>query len=328
MNAGCYLKGLGAYSPERILTNAELETFVDTTDEWIRSRTGIAARHILADGERTSDEALNAARAALADAHCAPETVTHVLVGSCTPDYLCPSLACIVAGRLGIADIMAFDFNAACSGYLYGLELVRMILGSQPEAKVLLIAAEGLSRRVNWADRSTCVLFGDGASATLFESLPEKQIARLVDVKCSSDGTLADLLTIGGGTASPVTPGALIGDDYFISMQGREVFKHAVRRMVHISEELLARNSLSIDDVQLFIPHQANMRIIEAVGERLHIPAERVFVNVQNYGNTSAASIPLALCDARQQGRIRQGDLVLLTAFGGGFTWSSALMQF
>lgn len=330
MTATCHLRGFGAYAPERILTNKDLESIVETTDEWITTRTGIRQRHVASEGENASDVATAAARAALADAGLDPSELTHIFVATCTPDYLSPNTACLVESKLGLAGLMALDFNAACSGFVYGLSLARGIVAAQPTAKVLLVATEALSRRVNWQDRTTCVLFGDGAGATVItaDSPANANGAVLEDVIGTSDGNLGTLLTIGGGTATPYKLGDTVGPEYFVQMQGRDVFKHAVRSMATVCEDILARNSLSIADVDLVIPHQANQRIVDAVADRLAITPAKVFMNLQDYGNTSAASIPLALADARAQGAIRPGMRVLLTTFGGGFTWGAALLRF
>lgn len=330
MTATCHLRGFGAYAPERILTNKDLESIVETTDEWITTRTGIRQRHVASEGENASDVATAAARAALADAGLDPSELTHIFVATCTPDYLSPNTACLVESKLGLAGLMALDFNAACSGFVYGLSLARGIVAAQPTAKVLLVATEALSRRVNWQDRTTCVLFGDGAGATVItaDSPANANGAVLEDVIGTSDGNLGTLLTIGGGTATPYKLGDTVGPEYFVQMQGRDVFKHAVRSMANVCEDILTRNSLSVADVDLVIPHQANQRIIDAVTDRLAVTPDKVFMNLQNYGNTSAASIPLALADARAQGAIRPGMRVLLTTFGGGFTWGAALLRF
>lgn len=328
MKTSCHILGMGTYVPSRILTNADLAAFVETTDEWITSRTGISQRHMLADGENTSDAGLAAARAALAESGLQASDLTHVFVATCTPDSLCPSVACIVAGKLGCGPVMALDFNAACSGFMYGLSLVQGIISAQPEAKILLLCTEGLTRRVNWQDRSTCVLFGDGAGAVIMSGHSQGSKGVLEDVICTSDGTLQQLITIGGGTAKQYKPGDPVDEEFFIQMQGREVFKHAVRSMTAICLDLLKKNALSIADIDLLVPHQANMRIIEAVGSRLEITADHVFTNVQNYGNTSSASVPIALADARAQGRITEGTRVLMTTFGSGLTWGAALIRF
>lgn len=328
MKTSCHILGMGTYVPTRILTNDELSTFVDTNDEWITTRTGIKQRHILADDENTSDAGLAAARTALLESGLEASTLTHVLVATCTPDNLCPSVACMVAGKLGCGSVMALDFNAACSGFMYGLSLAQGIICAQPEAKILLLCTEGLTRRLNWQDRSTCVLFGDGAGAIIMSGDATASKGVLHDVICTSDGTQQHLITIGGGTNKKYAIGDSIGEDFFIGMQGREVFKHAVRNMASICNEILEKNNLTIADIGLLVPHQANMRIIEAVGTRLNVTPEQVFTDVQNYGNTSSASVPIALVDARAQGRITKGSLVLMTTFGSGLTWGAALIRF
>lgn len=333
MNHSCYICGLGSCIPPRVITNQDLEKLVDTSDEWITTRTGIRERHVLEDGVDASDCGVEAARAALDMAGVLPEEVTHIFVATCTPDYLCPSTACVIAGKLGLStaggrkgDVMCLDFNAACTGFIYGLELARNAVASHPDAVVLLVAAEALSRRTNFKDRTTCVLFGDAAGAVVLRSSDKGALWRLCDVVCSSDGSLHDLIKIGGGSACRITEGDTVGPDWFISMQGMVVFKHAVRSMTEESLRILERNGLSLDDLDLFIPHQANLRIITAVGERLGLDESRVFADVQHYGNTSAATLPVAMEDARRSGVLRPGMKVLLTSFGGGMTWGSALL--
>ena len=328
MSTACYVHGFGAYVPERILTNDDLAGMVETSDEWITTRTGIKRRHVLAEGERVSDAGAHAAREALAEAGLAPAEVTHLLFGTCTPDQLCPSAACITAAKLGLPNtVMAYDFNAACSGFLFGLMQSRALLAAEPAARILLVCGEGLSSRLNWQDRSTCVLFGDGAGAVVCSGSKEGALAGLEDVTCATDGRLWKLINIGGGSARRYAPGEPVDEDFFISMQGQEVFKHAVRNMAQVCRDILARNALNAEDVHLFVPHQANMRIIEAVNSRLHFPAERVFTNLADYGNTSAASVPLALYDARKQGRMPSGTRVLMTTFGSGLTWAAGLLR-
>ena len=328
MNPLCHLLALSAYVPDAVLTNQDLAKVVDTNEEWIVTRTGIKQRHRLADDENTSDLGLKAARKALAYAGMEASELTHVIAATCTPDVLSPSVACIMAGQLGTGPVMAFDFGAACSGFIYGLSICRALLAQQPEAKILFVCTEALTRRVNWADRSTCVLFGDAATACIVASSPGNVMAGLEDVICQSDGTQRDLIVVGGGTSSRYAKGDPVGDDFFITMQGRETYKHAVRNMVHICEDVLTRNGLTAKDVNLLVPHQANMRIIEAVGSRLDMTGDRVFVNVDKYGNTSSASIPLAITEARAAGRIKAGDRMLVTAFGAGLTWGAALLRF
>ncbi|MBQ3171538.1 MAG: beta-ketoacyl-ACP synthase 3, partial [Mailhella sp.] len=313
--------------------NADLEKMVETSDEWITARTGIKERHILDENANGSDLGAEAARAALAEAGLAPEDVTHIFAATCTPDHLSPSTSCIIAGKLGISAtsgrmgrVMCMDFNAACTGFVYGLELARATLCLHPEAVILLVSAEALSRRTNFGDRSTCVLFGDAAGAVVLRSSCEKPLWNVADVSCASDGALRDLIQIGGGTASHIEVGSTVGPEWFVTMQGMAVFKHAVRNMAEESQKLLERNGMGFEDVDLFIPHQANLRIIKAVGERLGLGEDKVFANVQNYGNTSAATLPVALADARKAGRLAPGMKVLLTSFGSGMTWGSALL--
>ena len=310
-----------------------MEKLVQTSDEWIVTRTGIKERHFLAEGEQGSDEGLAAARAALEDAGVMPDEVTHIFVATCTPEYLSPSTACIIAGKLGLpsvsgrgTSVMCLDFNAACTGFVYGLELARSILQGQPDAVILLIAAEALSHRMNFTDRATCVLFGDAAGAVVLRSRPEHKLWEVRDVNCASDGSLCELIKIGGGTVTPVAVGDTVGPEWFISMQGQAVFRHAVRSMAEESLFVLQRNGLSVEEVDLFIPHQANLRIIQAVGERMGIEPSKVFTNVRHYGNTSAATLPLAMHDAREEGVLKPDMKVLLTSFGGGMTWGSALL--
>lgn len=328
MNHSCLLTALGVYTPEHRLTNAELCTMVDTSDEWITSRTGIRSRRRLAPEESTATMGLAAAKRALQSAGVQPQDLSHIIVATCTPDKLCPSTACIIAGSLGAPSCMAFDINAACSGYLYGVSLCRSILAGQPDATILFIAAEAMTRRMNWNDRSTCVLFGDGATASIFSATAAQPLAQVRDVLCDADCSLHSLITIGGGAEKELPAGQNIQDDFFLQMQGREVFKHAVRRMAEACKTLLERNGLTIHDIDLLVPHQANMRIIEAVGSRLGIEGSKVFANVEQYGNTSAASVPLALSEALQAQVLSPGKRVLCVSFGAGLTWSALLLDF
>ena len=334
MTNSCHICGLGSYVPPKILTNRDLEKLVDTSDEWIMSRTGIRQRHILDSGVNASDAALVAARAALTDAGVSAGELTHIFVATCSPDYFCPSTACLVAGRLGLsarseghgAHVMCMDFNAACSGFLYGLELARSALALRPDAVVLLIGAEALSRRIDFSDRSTCVLFGDGAGAVVLRGAGTGCLWRVRDSVCCADGSMHDLIVMGGGSAMEVKKGDALPDDFFLAMQGREVFRQAVRSMTAESLAMLERHGMQVSDIDLFIAHQANLRIIEAVGSRLGIAEDKVLINVQDYANTSAATLPLALDDARSQGRLKPGMKVLLATFGGGITWGAALL--
>ena len=327
------ISGFGYFVPEKELANADIAAHSDITDEWIVSRTGISARRILENGMTGTDMALSATTAALKAAGLEAGDLTHILYATCTPDACCPSAACALAGKLGIKGRMAVDLNAACAGFVNGLALADALLAKDQGARVLLVASESLSHRCNWEDRGTAVLFGDGAGAVVVTGRdappPSGLSAAVIDTLVGSDGSKGDLLLISGGfSASPYKLGDAVGPDYFIRMNGGLVFKHAVRNMSACCLELLERNGLTPDDVDLFVPHQANLRIIEAVGSRLGVPDNKVFLNVHKYGNTSAASIPLALGEAVEEGRLKPGMRVLMTTFGGGLTWGAGLVQF
>lgn len=328
--SSAHILGLGFHVPEKVLTNHDLERMVETSDEWITTRTGIRERHIVEAGTSASDLALVATRKALDAAGVLPGELTHIICPTLTPDSYTPSLACILEHKLGLSGAMAMDISAACSGFLYGLETARGILALHPEAVVLVAAAEVLTSRTNWTDRTTCVLFGDGAGAAVLASRPRgAKPAAVMDVLLRSDGALGDFLTVlGGGSARPYTLGESVREDFFIQMHGRDVFKHAVRSLESVSRDVLERNGFGVEQVDVCIPHQANLRIIEHVGKKLGFPEGKVFVNLDRYGNTSAASIPIALTEALQTGFVKAGDLVLLATFGGGFTWGSALLRF
>ncbi|EHJ47164.1 3-oxoacyl-(acyl-carrier-protein) synthase III [Solidesulfovibrio carbinoliphilus subsp. oakridgensis] len=323
----CVLAGMGGYLPRDGRDNAELAKTYGVTEDWIYSRTGIRRRRILPAGQNTSDMAVEAARAALADSGTDPADLTHVLVASCAPDGLVPNTACTVERKLGLSGLVALDFNVACSGFLYGLYLTSAIVRLEPGAVVLLVAAEAMSRLCAPGDRSVNVIFGDGAGAAVVTARRGALVVE--DIVVSSDGKNAGILTANGGgsRAAYASPDSRVGEDYFLRMEGREVFRLAVSRMAGVSLALLARNGLSPADVDLFVPHQANGRIIEAVGDRLGIPAARTAAYIEDVGNTSAASIPLALEQARAQGRLRPGGRVLLASFGAGFTWGAALVR-
>lgn len=327
MKIDCYLQSMGAYVPETVLTNDDLAKFVNTNNEWIVERTGIRQRRRLKDCESASVLGLRAAREALSMAGLEARALTHVITATCTPDHLSPSVACIIAGKLAAGPVMAFDLEAACAGFIYGMSICRSILASDPDSIILFICTEALTRRLNWQDRSTCVLFGDAAAACVISGKNAKSLFKLEDVICQSDGELMNLIIVGGGTSCQYNIGDAVDEGFFLSMQGRDTYKHAVRHMVNVCESILARNNLSIDKINLFVPHQANMRIIEAVGSRLKIDPAKVFTNVSDYGNTSAASIPLALFEAYEEKRIKAGDLILVTAFGAGLTWGAALFS-
>lgn len=333
MSISCHLSGLGSCTPPTSLSNKEMESIVETSDEWIRERTGIHSRHVLAEGEKPTDLATEAAKRAIANSGITMDELTHIVLATCTPEWLCPGDACLITGKIGLTHpVMAFDVNAACSGFIYALDVARGIVATRPNAKVLTMGVEALTRRMNWKDRGTCILFGDGAGATVVTG--EKVAgagprAILDDIECLSDGRHWELLTIGGGSGRSYVAGeSVVDDDFYIKMAGSDVFKFAVRNMSAICRMLLDRNGLTLDDVDLMVPHQANLRIIDAVRNRLGIDPAKIFVNIEHMGNTSAASIPLALTEAWENGRLRPGMRVLLVTFGGGFTWAAALLRF
>lgn len=307
------LISIAAYAPPKILTNFDLEKMVETSDEWIVKRTGISQRRI-AQGEDTSDLGTKAAQIALERANLTAKDIDAVICATISPDHFCmPSTACKIAKNLGINAITAFDISAACTGFIYLLELAKSLIESGSKKNVLIIGAEKLSKIVDWTDRTTCILFGDGAGAAVVSASEENEI---IDVHTAADGNYANLL---------ITPG---GEEKFIKMSGNEVFKIAVQTLTKDVVDILEKNQISSDKIDLFIPHQANLRIIEAVKQRLNFTNEQCVVTVGKYGNTSSASIPMAMNDAYEAGRLKKGDLLLLDAFGGGFTWGSALLKF
>lgn len=307
------LISIAAYAPPKILTNFDLEKMVETNDEWIVKRTGISQRHIAQD-EDTSELGTKAAKIALERANLAAKDIDTVICATISPDHFCmPSTACKIAKNLGINAITAFDISAACTGFIYLLELAKSLIESGSKKNVLIIGAEKLSKIVDWTDRTTCILFGDGAGAAVVSAAEENEI---IDVHTAADGNYANLL---------ITPG---GEEKFIKMSGNEVFKIAVQTLTKDVVDILEKNQISSDKIDLFIPHQANLRIIEAVKQRLNFTNEQCVVTVGKYGNTSSASIPMAMNDAYEAGRLKKGDLLLLDAFGGGFTWGSALLKF
>ncbi|MEO6567395.1 MAG: beta-ketoacyl-ACP synthase III [Opitutaceae bacterium] len=320
--------GTGTYAPKRVLTNAELSLMVDTSHEWIFSRSGIKERRIAGEDESTSMMGEAAGRSALADAGVGAEEIDLVVVATVTPDTPMPAAACLIQHRLGISSRAAcFDLNAACSGFIYALDTACAMLGSGRYKKALVIGVEKLSTIVDWKDRTTCVLFGDGAGAAVI-GVSSKPNVGLIGTRLGAYGESADLLNIpGNGSNSPATAGSIHAGHHFIKMKGKEVFKIAVRGMEEAARDILEQHGLAADQISLVIPHQANLRIIEAIAQYLELPMDRFFVNVDRYGNTSAASIPIALDEARRSGRIKPGDLTLLVAFGAGLTYGSALIR-
>ncbi len=312
------IAGTGSYLPEKILTNADLEKMVDTTDEWIRERTGIERRHIAAEGETTVDLAERAVRAALDAAGCRPEDVDFIAFGTTTPDLWFPNCGVLLQARLGCRGVPAFSVETACSGFMYALAMADKFVRAGEARRALAIGAETLSRITDWTDRSTAVLFADGAGAVLLEPATEPGI---LSTHLHADGTYKDMLYSGGGTDARKTRRA-------ITMTGNEVFKVAVSTLSKSIDEALAANHLERSALDWLVPHQANLRIIQATARKLDLPMERVITTVQDHGNTSAASVPLALDYGVRSGKIQRGQLMLLEAFGGGFTWGSALIRY
>jgi 3-oxoacyl-[acyl-carrier-protein] synthase-3 len=312
--------------PSRVLTNAELEQKVDTTDEWIVSRTGIQERRIAADNEYTSDLATQAARRALADAGITAEQVDLIIVATITPDMFFPSTACLVQAKIGAHRAAAFDLEAACSGFIYGLEIAQQFIMSRTYDTVLVIGAEKLSTIIDWKDRNTCVLFGDGAGAVVLQNRPHSH--GLLTAVMGADGHKANLLSMpGGGSRCPASAQSLAARIHFLRMDGRETYKNAVTAMQTAATEALRRCELEVSQLKCIIPHQANQRIIDAVADRLGAKPEQMFANVRKYGNTSAASVGIALDEAVRTGRVLRGDLILLVVFGAGLTWGAAVIE-
>ena len=328
MAASTVILGTGAYAPTRILSNEELSKTVDTSDDWIRTRTGIRERRIAGPDENTSDMGAHAARAALADANLTPADIDLLIVATVTPDYPMPAAACIIQQKLGLrTNVACFDLNAACSGFVYALDTGCAMLTSGRYRYALIIGVEKLSSIIDWQDRTTCVLFGDGAGAAVI-GLSDRPNIGLLGTKLGAYGEGVDLLWVThGGSSQPTTPESILARGHCIKMKGKEVFKLAVRAMDEAARDILEQYQVSADQISLVIPHQANLRIIESISQYLELPMERFFVNVDRYGNTSAASIPIALDEARRSGRIKPGDLTLLVAFGAGLTYASALIR-
>ena len=322
------VSGTGSYLPERRITNHDLERMVDTSDEWIRQRTGIVERRMAAPEQATSDLALEAARLAVADAGLAPGDIDQIIVATVTPDTLFPSTACLVQHRLGCRQVPAFDLVAACSGFIYALAVARTIIAAGAARHILVIGAETLTRFTDYQDRSTCILFGDGAGAVVLSRADSDSGSGIIDTHLAADGSGADLMILpSSGSRLPPSSETLAARQNYITLNGRAVYKHAISKIVMLMNESLERCRLSRDDISLIIPHQMNARIIESAAKHLDIPLEKVFFNLDKYGKTSAATIPIALDEARRGGRIGKGGLVALVAFGGGMTWASALLR-
>ena len=316
----------GSYLPDRVLSNADLEKMVETSDEWIVSRTGIRERRIALPGQATSDLGLEASRRALAQAGIAAEEVEMIIVATITPDMFFPSTACLIQHALGAKNAFCFDMEAACSGYLYAIEIAHRFVASGTVNTALVVAAEKMSSIVDWKDRSTCVLFGDGAGAAVLRSRPGER--GILSSVLGADGSLSHLLSMpGGGSRHPPTLQTISDGLHTLKMAGREVFKHAVNTMSSAATEALRRAGLTVADVACMIPHQANQRIISAIAEKLGVPDANCFVNIDKCGNMSAASLAVGLDQAVRTGRIRKKDIVLMVVFGGGFTWGATVIE-
>lgn len=326
MTNGIGIIGTGSFLPKKILSNHDLEKLVETSDEWITTRTGIKERRILESGKAASDMAIEASKKALEDAKLNPEDIDLVIVATMTSDMITPSTACIVQDKLGCKNAAAFDISAACSGFIYGLSMAYGMIKSGVYKNILLIASEAMSRILDWEDRGTCILFGDGAGAAVISEVPEGK--GILKMELGSDGSGAEHLLIpAGGSKCPLTDERLANREQYLKMEGSEVFKFAVRKIDETCKKILKESGLESSDIDLFIPHQANTRIIDSAVKKLKIPKEKTFVNLQKYGNMSAASIPVALDEALKQGKIKDGDNILLVGFGGGLTWGSSILK-
>jgi len=322
----CSISGVGSYVPARILTNADLEKLVDTSDEWITSRTGIKERRLAAKNEFTSDLAANAALRAMEKAGVTAEQLDLIIVATITPDMPFPSTACLVQRKIGAHRAAAFDLEAACSGFIYALEIAQQFIMSRTYDTVLVIGAEKLSSIVDWKDRNTCVLFGDGAGAAVLQNRPNTH--GLLTAVMGADGRKADLLFMaGGGSRCPATAESVAARLHYLRMEGKETFKSAIQAMQTAATEALRRCEIDISRIKCIIPHQANRRILDAVVERLGAKPEQLFVNLHKYGNTSAASVGIALDEAVSSGCVQRGDLILMVVFGGGLTWGAAVIE-
>jgi len=319
--------GTGSELPSKVVTNHDLEKMVETSDEWITVRTGIKERRVLEEGKGNADMAFRAARRALKDAQMQATDLDAIIMGTVTPDYPFPSSACVLEDMLGARDVFSFDVGAACSGFLNALSVADSFIRTGQINNALVVGSDALSRLLNWQDRGTCILFGDGAGAVVLGAAQNG--SGILSTRLRTDGSYVKTLYVpAGGSLKPATPETVQRNEHTITMNGKEVFKIAVRSMEEISRQALIEADVQVSEVALVIPHQANRRIIVALAERLGIPMERVMVNLEKYGNTSAASIPVALDEAKRQGRIKPGDIVLLNAFGAGFAWGAAVIKF
>lgn len=318
--------GLGYYVPEKILTNADIEKLVDTNDEWITERTGIKERRICAPEQATSDLSLIAAQRALEDANVSAEELDMIIVATISADSNTPSTACVLQNKLGAVNAAAFDLSAACSGFVYGSAIASQFIETGVYKKVLVVGAETLSKFVNWKDRNTCIIFADGAGAAVYGVVDDGYGVLSFDL--GADGSGAETIEIpGGGSRHPADQETIDNHMHCLHMNGKETFRFAVKAMGSTVMKSLERAGLSKEDIDYFIPHQANIRIIQSAAKRLHLPMEKVFVNIEKYGNTSAASIPIALAEAQREGKLKKGEIIALSGFGAGLTWASCIMK-
>lgn len=319
----------GSHAPEKIVNNFDLEKMVDTTDEWIRTRTGMFERHFCAEDEAASDIATIAATNAIEASLVKYKEIDLIITGTVTGDYAFPATACIVQKNLGLKGVPAFDVSAGCSGFIYALEIAKNFVENGSAKNVLVLGVDVLSKITNWEDRGTCVLFGDGAGAAVVSRARRSDLSQIIDCLIQADGSQGELLyQAAGGSRMPASHITVDKNLHTVYMEGNRIFKHAIRSMFSSTDELLKRNKISAEDIDWIIPHQANLRIIEGLASKLRVPMEKVIVNIEKYGNTSSATIPLALDEAIRSGKIRRGDVILLTAFGAGLTWGSLLARY
>ena len=319
----------GSYVPKRVVTNFDLEKMTDTSDEWIRTRTGMSERHYAAPEEAASDLAYIAAQRALEASPLKYREIEMIIVGTVTGDHAFPSTACILQKKLGMKNIPCFDLSAGCTGFLYSVDVAKNFIENGTKNNILVIGVEVLSKTINFKDRSTCVLFGDGAGATIVSRAERNDISRIIDSVMYADGSQSDLLyQPAGGSRMPASPETVEKNLHTVYMEGNRIFKNAIRSMYAATDELLRRNKLEAKDIDWIVPHQANIRIIESLADKLHFPMNKVIVNIEKYANTSSATIPIAIDEAIRDKKIRRGDLVILTSFGAGLTWGAILARF
>ncbi|GAN32472.1 MAG: ketoacyl-ACP synthase III [Candidatus Brocadia sp. AMX2] len=325
-NQRASITGIGSYVPGKVLTNYDLEKMVDTSDDWIIQRTGIRERRIVENGQITSDLATQASLRAMEDAGVSPKDLDMIITSTITPDHIFPSTSCYIQQKIGASRASAFDILAACAGFIYAMSIGQSFVNSGAMETVLVVGAECLSKITDYTDRSTCVLFGDGAGAVIIQKSSTKH--EILSTSLAADGSQADILIMpGGGAKNPASLASVQQRNHYIQFKGKEVFKLAINNITNLIIETVTKNGLGLEDIDLIIPHQSNLRIIEATMEKLGLPMEKAFVNIDKYGNTSSASIPIAIDEARKEGRLSKGDIVMLVAFGGGLTWGSSVIR-